>query len=75
MHVTKLRKTDIKLSGHCIQIDRYGDHNSKDRKGIIASFIVDDDERLKLYVWSDISQEDPTHIIDLENARESNRSK
>jgi hypothetical protein len=24
-------------------------------------------------VWADINQEDPTHIIDLEGARESNR--
>jgi hypothetical protein len=29
--------------------------------------------RLRLIVWSDINQEDPTHIIDLEGARESAR--
>lgn len=29
--------------------------------------------RLRLLVWSDINQEDPTHIIDLESAREDRR--
>ena len=29
--------------------------------------------RLRLLVWADINQEDPTHIIDLEGARESAR--
>ena len=29
--------------------------------------------RARLMVWSDINQEDPTHIIDLDSARETNR--
>lgn len=29
--------------------------------------------KLKLYVWADINSEDPTHIIDLDGARESAR--
>jgi hypothetical protein len=29
--------------------------------------------RLQLLIWADINKEDPTHIIDLEGARESNR--
>lgn len=29
--------------------------------------------RLRLLVWADINQEDPTHIIDLEGAREDKR--
>jgi len=29
--------------------------------------------RLRVIVWGDINQEDATHIIDLEGARESNR--
>lgn len=29
--------------------------------------------RLRLLVWADINQEDPTHTIDLEEARVSNR--
>ena len=29
--------------------------------------------RLMLHVWADINQEDPTHVIDLEGARESAR--
>jgi hypothetical protein len=29
--------------------------------------------RLRLLVWADINQEDPTHTIDLEEARTSNR--
>ena len=29
---------------------------------------------LRLVVWADINQEDPTHIIDLEGAREDSRS-
>jgi hypothetical protein len=31
------------------------------------------DNSIRLVVWSDINQEDPTHIIPLENALESNR--
>ena len=30
-------------------------------------------DKLRVIVWSDINQEDPTHIIEMENARESNR--
>ena len=29
--------------------------------------------RLRLLVWGDINQEDPTHIIDLEDARDDRR--
>ena len=57
---------------YCLQAQGYGDCNSQEGKGIIACFASDEDE-LKLYVWSDINQEDPTHIINLENAREGNR--
>lgn len=30
--------------------------------------------RMRLLVWDDINQEDPSHVIDLEEAREDRRS-
>jgi hypothetical protein len=35
---------------------------------------LDDYESLRLCVWADINQEDPTHIIPLDGARESLRN-
>ena len=31
------------------------------------------DDSLRAVIWSNINEEDPTHVIDLEGARESNR--
>ena len=56
-----------------VQVPRYGDCNSQDGKGIIAGFIFNDNNELFLYVWGDINEEDPTHIINLEDAREDRR--
>ena len=36
-------------------------------------FLEIHDERLRLAVWADITSEDPTHVIDLEGARENRR--
>lgn len=49
-----------------------GDLNSPDGEGfpIMLEYY---DKSIRLVVWSDINQEDPTHIIPLENALESNR--
>jgi hypothetical protein len=50
----------------------YGDLCSPDGKGV--PILIDYyDGRLRVVVWSDINQEDPTHTIDLEGARESAR--
>lgn len=41
----------------------------------IKSFVAVEiwQDELRLLVWADINQEDPTHIISLEGARETNR--
>lgn len=50
----------------------YGDHDSIDGDGS-PIFLEVHEGRLRLLVWADINQEDPTHVIDLEGARESAR--
>ena len=47
----------------------YGDCSSADGHGIPIMLELYGD-KLRLLVWSNIMQEDPTHIIDLEDARE-----
>lgn len=50
----------------------YGDCTSKDNCGCPIVLEIWEGQ-LRLVVWADINSEDPTHIIDLENARESKR--
>jgi hypothetical protein len=49
-----------------------GDLHSPDGEGfpIMLEYY---NKSIRLVVWADINQEDPTHIIPLENALESNR--
>lgn len=58
--------------GVMLAIKGYGDHCSADGDGhpiLLERF----QGRLRLVVWADINQEDHTHIIDLEDAREDKR--
>ncbi len=53
----------------CINIEGYGDALSIENQG--QPVVVDlFDNKLQVIVWGDINQEDPTHKIDLEGARE-----
>ena len=56
----------------CIRPHGYGDKTSADGHGypVIMEYY---NGKLRLLVWADINKEDPTHVIDLEGARESNR--
>lgn len=56
-----------------IAVEGYGDHYSKDGEGI-PILMEYYDGKLRLLVWSDINSEDPTHIIDMDKAREDNRN-
>lgn len=50
----------------------YGDYSSME--GLGCPILLERyGGRLRLVVWGDINQEEPTHIIDLEGARESCR--
>jgi hypothetical protein len=55
-----------------ISPEGYGDACSADGCGIPALIEVYEGE-LRIIIWGDINQEDPTHIISLEGARESAR--
>jgi hypothetical protein len=51
----------------------YGDASSEDGHG--CPIIIEHwNNELRVVVWADINQEDPTHIISLENAKEINRN-
>ncbi|MAG25945.1 hypothetical protein CMI47_10240 [Candidatus Pacearchaeota archaeon] len=52
--------------------DGYGDFSSADGEGepILLEIC---EGKLRLVIWGDINKEDPTHIIDLEGAREDKR--
>jgi len=52
--------------------DGYGDACSADGHGDPIMVEVYDG-RVRVLVWSDINQEDYTHVIDMEEAREDNR--
>ena len=56
-----------------IKPEGYGYMCSLDNAGIPVLIEIWEDE-LRVVVWSDINQEDPTHIISLEKAREENRN-
>lgn len=67
----KLTASVVQYSPHGIEVrvEGYGDYDSNPGYG--AQVVVDyGHEGLKALVWSDINQEDPTHSISLENARE-----
>ena len=59
-------------AGILVQIDGYGDKCSPDGKG--TPIVIENFEgEARVIVWADIDQEDSTHRISLENAREENR--
>jgi len=58
--------------GLLIKPKGYGDKCSNDGDGCPVFLEVYKGE-LRLIVWSDINQEDPTHIINLEGAKETKR--
>ncbi len=60
--------------GHDVSIcfDGYGDYGSTAGHGCPV-MIEHYDGVLRLLVWGDINQQDPTHIIDLEGALEAKR--
>ena len=55
-----------------IHIDGYGDACSLDGEGepIVVDFY---NKKLQVLIWSDINKQDPTHVIDLAEAKEKNR--
>ena len=64
----------IKLSNGNIELypKDYGNHANDPGHGC-PLFIEFYDGHLRALAWADINQEDPTHTIDLEGARETNR--
>jgi hypothetical protein len=58
--------------GITIQVEGYGDHCSPDGRGT-PIMIENWEGELRLVVWADINQEDATHRISLEGAREDRR--
>ena len=59
-------------NGLYIEPQGYGDFSSNDCMGVPIALDFDEDE-LRLLVWADINQENPTHIIPLAGAKESAR--
>ena len=60
------------MGGLEVFIEGYGTNGCKAGHG--APFALDfHDGELRLLVWADINDEDPTHTIDLSEARETNR--
>jgi hypothetical protein len=55
-----------------ISADRYGVKTMEPDCGAVA-YLEQYNGELRLLVWADINQEDPTHVISLEGAHESKR--
>ena len=73
----KTKKVTLRsVSNHHIVIEAegYGDCTSKDGHGSPA-IIEFYDGKLRIIAWSDINSEEPTHTIDLSDAKESRRNK
>lgn len=66
----ELRKNNY---GVDINIESYGCRNTPPWRGGVLHLEVDEDGYVKLYVWGDITQEEPTHVISLERASEEYR--
>ena len=60
-------------NGIDISPEGYGDMTSEDGMGCPVYLEVHPEDGLRLLVWADINQENPTHIIPLEGAKESAR--
>ena len=75
-----IRKLKVMVKGSDIGLttallispEGYGECNALGGKGSPIMLEIWEG-KLRLIVWADINQEDPTHIIDLEGARETNR--
>lgn len=68
-------KVRVKVGKYGIYIhaDGYGEKTAPDGKG--EPILIELHQgSLKVYVWGDINEEDPTHIINMDDARESNRN-
>ena len=63
---------DISDIGLVVKAEGYGDAHSSEGNGYPIMLEVYEGD-LRLLVWSDINNEDPTHIISLNGARESLR--
>jgi predicted Zn-ribbon and HTH transcriptional regulator len=55
-----------------IQPEGYGDNYSEDGDGY-PILIESHDGKIRAHIWSDINEGDPTHVISLHKAKESNR--
>lgn len=71
---TRTIRTVIKIGrlGVSFIFDGYGDCNSTEGHGT-PIFVEYYEGQPKVYIWSDINQEDPTHAISLAGAMESTR--
>ncbi len=67
-----LIEVQVNSMGIFIHADGYGEKTSVESASfpIMVEFYND---RLRVLTWGDINQEDPTHIIGMEGARESLR--
>ena len=63
---------DCRESGINIRPKGYGDFDSPSGFGAPIYIELHDGE-LRLIVWSDINEQEPTHVISLERAREDGR--
>ena len=67
-------RVEVRHGGLEIYLDGYGVYTMNPGFGApLYLEISPDDGHVRLYVWADINQEDYTHVIDLEAAREAVR--
>lgn len=59
--------------GLAIHVEGYGEYSSQDDQGAPV-YIEKYDGELRVLVYADINQEDPTHVVCLEGARLDKRS-
>lgn len=55
-----------------VRVEGHGDCSSVPGAGC-PIYLERQGGKVKLYVWADINREDPTHVIDLDGAREDRR--
>ncbi len=68
-HIDRSATMTVVGSTLSISIQGYGEKTAE--KGEGSPIVVDfTGGKLKVYLWSDINKEDPTHIVDMEGAKE-----
>lgn len=68
-------EVELEINPQNVSITSGGYGDAIEGKGGIIALLENNDGILRLVVWSDINNDEPTHVIDLSGAKEERRHK